>query len=132
MKSENVINNEIKNDNVTEPAEDNTVASASETTNADDATQPSATVQEVDTASINATEQDDTPRPKRRQRPKQKGRAVAGQISRLKLALLCLVPLLLAAFWTELAPVLAASGIRASLFDLPGAYEAVNLRGVLQ
>ena len=89
-------------------------------------------VQEVDTASINAAEQDAAPQPKRRQRPKQKRRAVAGQISRLKLALLCLVPLMVVAVWTEVAPLLVSAGIRASLFDLPGAYDAVNLRGVLQ
>ena len=79
-------------------------------------------VQEVDTASINAAEQDAAPQPKRRQRPKQKRRAVAGQISRLKVV----------AVWTEVAPLLVSAGIRASLFDLPGAYDAVNLRGVLQ
>lgn len=90
------------------------------------------TVQEVDTAVINATEQEAAPRPKRRQRPRRKGRAAAGQISRLKLALLCLVPLLLVALWTELAPLLISAGIRGSLFDLPGAYESVNLRGMLQ
>ena len=77
------------------------------------------TVQEVDTAVINATEQEAAPQPKRRQRPRRKGRAAAGQISRLKLALLCLVPLLLVALWTELAPLLISAGIRGSLFDLP-------------
>ena len=114
MKSENVTRNEVNNKNT------------------DATVQPDSTVQEVDTSSINVAEQDETPRPKRRQRPKQKGRAVAGQISRLKLALLCLVPLLVVAIWTEIAPLLVSAGIRASLFDLPGAYEAVNLRGVLQ
>ena len=114
MKSENVTYNEVNNKST------------------DESVQPASAVQEVDTASINAAEQDAIPQPKRRQRPKQKGRAVAGQISRLKLALLCLVPLLVVAVWTEIAPLLASAGIRTSLFDLPGAYEAVNLRGVLQ
>ena len=100
--------------------------------NTDATVQPDSTIQEVDTSSINAAKQDAAPRPKRRQRPKQKGHAAAGQISRLKLALLCLVPLLVVAVWTEIAPLLASAGIRASLFDLPGAYEAVNLRGALQ
>ena len=50
-------------------------------------------VQEVDTTSINATEQDVVQEPKRRQRPKRKGRSVAGQISRLKLAVMFLIPL---------------------------------------
>ena len=114
MKSENVTENEINNKST------------------DESVQPASAVQEVDTASINAAEQDATPQPKRRQRPKQKGRAVAGQISRLKLALLSLIPLLVIAVWTEVAPLLASAGIRASLFDLPGAYDTVNLRGVLQ
>ena len=89
-------------------------------------------VQEVDTASINATEQDVAAKPKRRQRPKRKGRAVAGQISRLKMAVVFLVPLLLVAFWTELAPLLVSAGIRGSLVDLPDPYAAANLCGVLQ
>ena len=114
MKSENVTDNEVNNKST------------------DESVQPASTVQEVDTASINAAEQDATPRSKPRQRPKRKGRAVAGQISRLKLALLCLVPLLAVAVWTEIATILISAGIRASLFDLPGAYEAVNLRGVIQ
>ena len=114
MKSENVTDNEVNNKST------------------DESVQPASAVQEVDTASINAAEQDETPQPKRRQRPKQKGRAVAGQISRLKLALLCLVLLLVVAVWTEVAPLLVSAGIRASLFDLPGAYETVNLRGALQ
>ena len=71
MKSENVTDYEVNNKNT------------------DATVQPDSTVQEVDTASINAAEQDATPRQKPRQRPKRKGRAVAGQISRLKLALLC-------------------------------------------
>ena len=114
MKSENVTDYEMNNQST------------------DESVQPVSTVQEVDTASINAAEQDATPQSKPRQRPKRKGRAVAGQISRLKLALLSLVPLLVVAAWTEIAPLLASAGIRASLFDLPGAYDAVNLRGVLQ
>ena len=97
MKSENVTDNEINNKST------------------DESVQPASAVQEVDTASINAAEQDATPQPKRRQRPKQKGRAVAGQISRLKLALLSLIPLLVIAVWTEVAPLLASAGIRASL-----------------
>lgn len=145
MKSENVTESEVKKESAnaaeTEhavvPAKDSAHVNATHEgtpgkTDANETAQPSATVQEVDTASINAAEQDATPQPKRRQRPKRKGRAVAGQISRFKMALLCLVPLLLAAFWTELAPLLVSAGIRGSLFDLPGAYEAVNLRGVLQ
>ena len=114
MKSENVTDYEVNNQST------------------DESVQPVSTVQEVDTASINATEQDATPQSKPRQRPKRKGRAVAGQISRLKLALLSLVPLLVVAVWTEIATILISSGIRASLFDLPGAYETVNLRGVIQ
>ena len=114
MKSENVTDHEVNNKNT------------------DATVQPDSTVQEVDTSSINATEQDTAPRLKPRQRSKRKGRAVAGQISRLKLALLCLVPLLVVAVWTEVAPLLESAGIRASLFDLPEAYEAVNLRGTLQ
>ena len=114
MKSENVTDYEMNNQST------------------DESVQPVSTVQEVDTASINAAEQDATPQSKPRQRPKRKGRAVAGQISRLKLALLCLVPLLVVAVWTEIATILVSSGIRGSLIDLPGAYETVNLRGVIQ
>ena len=114
MKSENVTDYEMNNQST------------------DESVQPVSTVQEVDTASINAAEQDATPQSKPRQRPKRKGRAVAGQISRLKLALLSLAPLLVVAVWTEIATILISSGIRASLFDLPGAYDTVNLRGVLQ
>ena len=97
-----------------------------------DAAQPSAPVQEVDTASINAAEQDMASQPKRRQRPKRKGRAVAGQISRLKLAVLFLTPLLIVAVWTEIATLLVSAGIRGSLIDLPDPYATANLRGVLQ
>ena len=114
MKSENVTDYEVNNQST------------------DESVQPVSTVQEVDTASINAAEQDAIPKSKPRQRPKRKGRAVAGQISRLKLALLSLAPLLVVAVWTEIATILISSGIRASLFDLPGAYETVNLRGVIQ
>ena len=91
-----------------------------------------ASVQEVDTSVINAATAEELPRPKRGQRPKRKGKSVAGQVSRLKLAMLCLIPLLLTAFWTEIAPLLVSAGIRGSLVDLPGAYESINLRGVLQ
>ena len=113
MKPNEITDNEIKKEN-------------------EDATQSSTTVQEVDTTVINAAEPEATPQPKRRQRPKRKGRAVAGQISRLKLALLCLVPLLLVALWTELAPLLISAGMRGSLIDLPESYAAANLCGVLQ
>ena len=113
MKPNEITDNEIKKEN-------------------EDATQSSTTVQEVDTTVINAAEPEATPQPKRRQRPKRKGRAVAGQISRLKLALMCLVPLLLVALWTELAPLLISAGMRGSLIDLPESYAAANLCGVLQ
>ena len=113
MKPNEITDNEIKKEN-------------------EDVTQSSTTVQEVDTTVINAAEPEATPQPKRRQRPKRKGRAVAGQISRLKLALMCLVPLLLVALWTELAPLLISAGMRGSLIDLPDPYTAVNLRGILQ
>ena len=162
MKSENVIEDEVKNknldtiktenekrienenvaktENAVESLKDSTSVNVkreeteaqAEKTDLNEEVQPVSTVQEVDTASINAAEQDATPQPKRRQRPKGRGRAVAGQISRLKLALMFQVLLLLVAFWTELAPFLVSSGIRGSLFDLPGKYEAVNLRGLLQ
>ena len=46
--------------------------------------------------------------------------------------MLFLAPLLLVSFWTELAPFLVSAGIRGSLVDLPGKYETVNLRGLLQ
>ena len=130
MKSDNVTDSEVKNINV--ETEGRATLNTTEQTNADNAARSSSAIQEVDTAAINATATEELPKPQRRQRPKKKGRAVAGQISRLKLALLFLLPLLLVAFWTEIAPVLAAAGIRSSLFDLPGAYESANLRGVLQ
>ena len=162
MKSENVIENEVNNKNLNTIKEENAInaentdaaktegtveavkdstnggpkreEAAAQTEKADvkEEAQSVPTVQEVDTASINAAEQDATPQPKRRQRPKRKGRSVAGQVSRLKLALLFLVPLLLVSIWTELAPFLVSAGIRGSLIDLPGKYEAVNLRGLLQ
>ena len=132
MKSENIKGNELKKENVSATEESKVTAEPMDNTKPDTATQSSVSVQEVDTAAINATATEELPKPRRRQRPKKKGRAVAGQISRLKLAVLFLLPVLLVAFWTELAPVLAAAGIRGSLFDLPGAYETVNLRGVLQ
>ena len=142
--AENTINAEntdaAKTENAVEAVKDSTNGSpkreetAAQTENADvkEEAQPVPAVQEVDTASINAAEQDATPQPKRRQRPKRKGRSVAGQVSRLKLALLFLAPLLLVSIWTELAPFLVSAGIRGSLVDLPGKYETVNLRGLLQ
>ena len=130
MKTENVTDSEVNNINL--ETENKAAASATEEASADNAAQSSSAVQEVDTAVINATDTEELPKPRRRQRPKKKGRAVAGQISRLNLALLFLIPLLLVAFWTEFAPILATERIRSSLFDLPGAYESVNLRGVLQ
>ena len=132
MKSEIITDKEYKNKNSDAATESKAAADATEIAEVNETRQSSGTVQEVDTASVNATEQDAASQPKRRQRPKRKGRAVAGQISRLKLALMFLAPLLLVAFWTELAPLLVSSGMRGSLVDLPGAYEAVNLRGVLQ
>ena len=90
------------------------------------------TVQEVDTTAINATAREELPKPKPRQRPKKKGRAVAGQISRLKMAVLFLIPLLLVTFWTELAPLFSHNGMRGVLFDLPGDFHYVNVRGLLQ
>ena len=142
--AENTINAEntdaAKTENAVEAVKDSTDGSpkreetAAQTENADvkEEAQSVPAVQEVDTASINAAEQDATPQPKRRQRPKRKGRSVAGQVSRLKLALLFLAPLLLVSIWTELAPFLVSAGIRGSLVDLPGKYETVNLRGLLQ
>ena len=142
--AENTINAEntdaAKTENAVEAVKDSTNGSpkreetAAQTENADvkEEAQSVPAVQEVDTASINAAEQDATPQPKRRQRPKRKGRSVAGQVSRLKLALLFLAPLLLVSIWTELAPFLVSAGIRGSLVDLPGKYETVNLRGLLQ
>ena len=139
--AENTINAEntdaAKTENAVEAVKDSTDGSKKrEETEAQTDVQEEAqsvpAVQEVDTASINAAEQDATPQPKRRQRPKRKGRSVAGQVSRLKLALLFLAPLLLVSIWTELAPFLVSAGIRGSLVDLPGKYETVNLRGLLQ
>ena len=57
-------------------------AAQTEITDVKEEAQSVPAVQEVDTASINAAEQDATPQPKRRQRPKRKGRSVAGQVSR--------------------------------------------------
>ncbi|MBQ8920416.1 MAG: cation-translocating P-type ATPase [Acidaminococcaceae bacterium] len=90
------------------------------------------TVQEVDTAAINETKQEELPQPKRRQRPKKKSRFVAGQISRLKMAVMFFIPLLAVACWTELAVWLASSGMKNSLVNLPGQYEPVDVRGLLQ
>jgi cation transport ATPase len=132
MKSENVTDSEVNNENLELEIESKVAVSATEEAGADNAAQSPSAVQEVDTAAINATATEELPKPRRRQRPKKKGRAVAGQISRLKLAGMFLIPLLLVSFWTEFAPVLAAAGIRSSIVDLPGAYEAVNLRGMLQ
>ena len=145
MKSENVIENEVNNKNLNTIKEENTInaentdaaktenavetvkdstdgspkreETAAQTENADvkEEAQSVPAVQEVDTASINAAEQDATSQPKRRQRPKRKGRSVAGQVSRLKLALLFLAPLLLVSIWTELAPFLVSAGIRGLL-----------------
>ena len=91
-----------------------------------------ATVQEVDTAAINEAKQEELPQPKRRQRPKKKSRFVAGQISRLKMAVLFFIPLLAVACWTELAAWLVSSGMKNSLVNLPGQYEPVDVRGLLQ
>ena len=90
------------------------------------------TVQEVDTAAINETKQEELPQPKRRQRPKKKSRFVAGQISRLKMAILFLIPLFVVACWREVAAWLASSGMMNSLVNLPGHYEPVDVRGLLQ
>ena len=90
------------------------------------------TVQEVDTAAINEAKEEELPQPKRRQRPKKKSRFVAGQISRLKMAILFLIPLLVVACWTEVAAWLASSGMKNSLVNLPGQYEPVDVRGLLQ
>ncbi len=139
--AENTINAEntdaAKTENTVEAVKDSSNGNAkreetASQTDVQEEAQSVPTVQEVDTTSINAAEQDATPQPKRRQRPKRKGRSVAGQVSRLKLALLFLAPLLLVSFWTELAPFLVSAGIRGSLVDLPGKYETVNLRGLLQ
>ena len=139
--AENTINAEntdaAKTENTVEAVKDSTNGSpkreeTAAQTDVQEEAQSVPAVQEVDTASINAAEQDATPQPKRRQRPKRKGRSVAGQVSRLKLALLFLAPLLLVSIWTELAPFLVSAGIRGSLVDLPGKYETVNLRGLLQ
>ena len=132
MKPNEINDKEIKKDNTAGAVESEAATNATDKANADDAAQSSAPVQEVDTASINATDQEAVPQPKRRQRPKRKGRAVAGQISRLKMAVMFLVPLLLVAFWTEIATLLVAAGIRSSLINLPDPYAAANLRGVLQ
>ena len=129
MKPENIKENELKNENVNATEESKV---ATDETKPDEVIASSVTVQEVDTAAINATAAEELPKLRRRQRPKKKGRSVAGQISRLNLALLFLIPLLLVAFWTDVALILVAEGIRGSLFDLPGAYASVNLRGVLQ
>ena len=129
MKPENIKENELKNENVNATEESKVAA---DETKPDEVIPSSVTVQEVDTAAINATAAEELPKLRRRQRPKKKGRSVAGQISRLNLALLFLIPLLLVAFWTDVALILVAEGIRGSLFDLPGAYASVNLRGVLQ
>ena len=129
MKPENIKENELKNENVNATEESKVAANE---TIPDEVIASSVTVQEVDTAAINATAAEELPKLRRRQRPKKKGRSVAGQISRLNLALLFLIPLLLVAFWTDVALILVAEGIRGSLFDLPGAYASVNLRGVLQ
>lgn len=132
MKPNEKNDNEIKKDNTTGSVESEAAANATDKPNAGNAAQSSAPVQEVDTASVNTAEQDATSQPKRRQRPKRKGRAVAGQISRLKMAVAFLVLLLLVALWTEIAPQLVSAGIRGSLIDLPDPYAAANLRGVLQ
>ena len=132
MKPNEKNDNEIKKDNTTGSVESEAAANATDKPNAGDAAQSSAPVQEVDTASVNTAEQDAASQPKRRQRPKRKGRAVAGQISRLKMAVMFLIPLLLVAFWTEIAPLLVSAGIRGSLIDLPDPHAAANLRGVLQ
>ena len=129
MKPENIKENELKNENVNATEESKV---ATDETKPDEVIASSVTVQEVDTAAINATAAEELPKLRRRQRPKKKGRSVAGQISRLNLALLFLIPLLLVAFWTDVALILVAEGIRGSVFDLPGAYASVNLRGVLQ
>ena len=129
MKPENIKENELKNENVNATEESKVAA---DETKPDEVIASSVTVQEVDTAAINATAAEELPKLRRRQRPKKKGRSVAGQISRLNLALLFLIPLLLVAFWTDVALILVAEGIRGSVFDLPGAYASVNLRGVLQ
>ena len=132
MKPNEINENEIKKENAASAAGSEAVANATDKPNMDDAAQSPALVQEVDVASINAAGQDAASQPKRRQRPKRKGRAVAGQISRLKMAVVFLVPLLLVAFWTELTPLLVSAGIRGSLIDLPDPYAMANLRGVLQ
>ncbi len=131
MKPNEINDNEMKKENADAAAGHEAAANATDKPNAGDAAQSSAPVQEVDTASVNTAEQDAS-QPKRRQRPKRKGRAVAGQISRLKMAVMFLIPLLLVAFWTEIAPLLVSAGIRGSLIDLPDPHAAANLRGVLQ
>lgn len=132
MKPNEINDNEMKKENADAAVGHEAAANATDKPIAGDAAQSSTPVQEVDTSSVNTAEQDATSQPKRRQRPKRKGRAVAGQISRLKMAVAFLVPLLLVAFWTEFATLLVSAGIRGSLVDLPDPYAAANLRGVLQ
>lgn len=88
--AENTINAEntdaAKTENTVEAVKDSTNGSpkreeTAAQTDVQEEAQSVPAVQEVDTASINATEQDATPQPKRRQRPKRKGRSVAGQVS---------------------------------------------------
>ena len=132
MKPNEINDNEMKKENADAAVGHEAAANATDKPIAGDTAQSSTPVQEVDTASVNTAEQDAASQPKRRQRPKRKGRAVAGQISRLKMAVMFLIPLLLVAFWTEIAPLLVSAGIRGSLIDLPDPHAAANLRGVLQ
>lgn len=98
---------------------------------ADARVQSDAKIKEIDTAAINSAPAKVDPKPSERKRHRQ-GKAVAGQISRLKLALLFFIPLLFVSLWTETAPFLEQWGFRHSLADLPGDHASVNVRGLLQ
>lgn len=97
-----------------------------------DTTLSASAIQEIDTAAINAAPAETGSGQGERRSKRRQSKAVAGQISRLKLALLFLLPLLLVSVWTEGAPYLARWGLRHSLAELPGAYSVVNVRGLLQ
>ena len=138
MKSENVIENEVNNKNLNTIKEENAI-NAENT----DAAKTEGTVEAVKDSTNGGPKREEAAAQTEKADVKEeaqsvptvqerKGRSVAGQVSRLKLALLFLAPLLLVSIWTELAPFLVSAGIRGSLVDLPGKYETVNLRGLLQ
>ena len=72
------------------------------------------------------------PAPKPRPRDRKKSRARIGELGRFQRALRFLIPLCVAAVWTEVAGLLLARGVAVPFFTLPVPYDRCNIWGLVQ